>query len=261
MTKLWERQYDAVTGRPEPDAAYRWFTVYRKLETGSRTLETVTGIMRAEAATKKSQTATNIPPAAAPPTASAPTATRRRARLSGQIAEYSAKWHWVTRARAWDDHRDHLAVEEQIAERNKMDRRQAVERQAIATVMMLPITGLLTRVQAHQTLFSDENKIPHKLVGHVFKSSRILLRNQEADQAARERLERRIAVANDQKHRPPVANRSFTFFSPLCQCGHAHSAHDQMYRPVGPDGTPVEYGAETPCTQASCPCRAYVEAQ
>src|ERR1700693_3996116 len=108
MKHIWDREHDAVTGRQEPDAAFRWFTVYRDLGPG-RTLEAVTSIMRAEAARRKVPASTTLPYSAAS-TAGTDSVKRRRASLSGPIAEYSARWDWVKRSRAWDDHKDQLAL-------------------------------------------------------------------------------------------------------------------------------------------------------
>lgn len=54
------------------------------------------------------------------------------------IRDWSLRWHWVDRLRAWQRHVDELARQEQLDEILKMRRRQARQMMAKAQTLMLP---------------------------------------------------------------------------------------------------------------------------
>jgi hypothetical protein len=105
---LWERQ------PREPDRAWDAFRIYRDLGPDQRSLNRV----RSEIG-----------------------------KAYSNVSEWSGRWEWVKRCRAWDAFVDEQKRLEFIREAKEMGRRQAIEASAMQRTLMQPVRKFLTRVQ------------------------------------------------------------------------------------------------------------------
>ena len=242
MPAAWER------GDGEPGKAYAAFCLYRDLGPGVRSLQRITAALRA-ARLKGGQTRVQGGELQAG-------AVRR---VSTQVEDWSSKWRWVARARAWDAEADRKKREAMFAEIEAMGRRQATQAQAAAQVLSMPMIALGNKLKNEQGAGKQlENLTMLQLIELSTKGAMFLRTMHLAEREARgvtadgvgplrgrEAEEGSVAVAA-----VTVTAAEFTWVQGRCTCGHTHSAHDQEH----------ENPLIVPCTVPGCTCKRYRDA-
>lgn len=96
---------------------------------------------------------------------------RKRAKVR-QWQKWSAKYNWVRRCEAWDDHKARVGAGEQLAAIRDMNQRHATEAKALQQAALQELARLQARIKrAHEAMQADST-----LVTPAILSPRVLLR-------------------------------------------------------------------------------------
>lgn len=183
-------------------------------------------------------------------------------RISTQVEDWSRKWNWVQRVRAWDAEQDRKKREAMLAEVEEMGRRQAQQAMAGAQCLQLPYLALLRKLKDDPATVDQLARLQVPDLMKMVTASSMFLRQLHAAEREARGIQRMLEASLKQEAATPaiggqtieaqvvqaqIVGAEFGWVQGRCHCGHKHSEHDQEN----------ENPTIVPCTVDGCECQSY----
>ena len=114
------------------------------------------------------------------------------------LSRWSAKWSWVERAQAWDNHQEIKRLEARIEEKQKMDEQHL----KIVRAMRSKIIDALTKMEA-DVLARDVREM-RSWIAEFIRLERLIMGEPESIEERREKIEIHASIEEQIKEYAPV---------------------------------------------------------